>query len=98
MQQAFAAYNGEHINEPLLVRMGLHTGEAMKEAYDFFGKHVILASRVAAEANGGQILVSSLFKELTESGGDILFGEGREVELKGRAGVNRVYPVEWAES
>ena len=97
MQQGFDAYNLEHPDEQLSVRMGLHTGEAMREADDFYGKHVILASRIAAEAHGGQILVSFLFKELTQSGGDIRFGEGREVELKGLAGINRVYPVEWAE-
>ena len=44
---------------------------------------------------GGQILVSSLLKELTESAGDISFGEGQEVELKGLAGRNRVYLVDW---
>jgi len=42
-----------------------------------------------------QILVSALLKELTDSAGDIRFGEVREVELKGLAGVNRVYPVVW---
>jgi len=97
MQKGFADYNAEHAEEPLLVRMGLHTGEVMKEADDFFGKHVILASRIATQAEGGQILVSFLFKELTASGGDIRFGEEQEVQLKGLAAVNRVYPVYWGE-
>ncbi len=39
--------------------------------------------------------MSSLLKELTQSAGDIQFGEGREVRLKGLAGVNRVYQVVW---
>jgi hypothetical protein len=39
--------------------------------------------------------VSSLLKELTESAGDIEFGEGREVELKGLAGRHRVFQVAW---
>ena len=95
MQKGFADYNTEHVEEPLLVRMGLHTGEVMKEADAFFGKHVILASRIANQAEGGQILVSFLFKELTASGGDIRFGEEQIVELKGLADVNRVYPVYW---
>jgi len=38
-------------------------------------------------------LCSSLLKELTESAGDIRFGEVQEVELTGLAGVNLVYPV-----
>jgi len=38
---------------------------------------------LVCEAKGGEILVSSLLKELTESAGDTAFGEGRQVELKG---------------
>jgi len=84
--------------EPIRVRIGLHTGEAIKEGdaggrADFFGKNVILAARIAGQAKGGEILVSSLLKELTESGGDIRFGDGREVELKGLSGSHRVFPV-----
>jgi class 3 adenylate cyclase/ketosteroid isomerase-like protein len=99
VQRAFAQHN-ESAEEPIRVRMGLHAGEVIKEAdpdgqADFFGRHVILASRVANEAQGGQILVSSLLKELTESAGDIQFGEGREVELKGLAGSHRVFAVVW---
>ena len=95
IQWAFAAHNQEHAEEPLLVRIGLHTGELVKEMEDFFGKNVILASRIADQAQGGEILVSSLLKELTESGGDVSFGDGREVELAGLSGLNRVYQVLW---
>ena len=74
---------------------GLHTGEPVQEMEDFFGENVILASRIAGQAHGGQILVSSLLKELTDSAGDIRFGEVQEVELRGLSGVNLVYPVRW---
>ena len=43
---------------------------------DFFGKNVTLASHIGHQAADGQILVSSLLKELTDSAGDIQFGEG----------------------
>ena len=95
IQQAFAAHNLEHPEEPVRVRIGLHTGEFVQEMEDFFGKNVILASRIADQAHGGEILVSALLKELTDSAGDIRFGEVQEVELKGLAGLNRVYAVEW---
>ena len=94
IQRAFAQRN-ESAAEPIRVRIGLHTGEAIKEADDFFGKNVILAARIAGQAGGGEILVSSLLKELTESGGDIAFGEGREVELKGLSGQHHVFEVAW---
>ena len=95
IQRAFFSYNKEHPDQPVLVRIGLHTGEFVQEMDDFFGKNVILASRIADQAQGGEILVSSLLKELTDSAGDISFGEGQEVELKGLAGLNRVYQVVW---
>jgi len=81
--------------EPIRVRIGLHTGEAIKEGQDFFGKHVNLAARVAGQAGGGEILVSSLLKELTESGGGIAFGPERVAELKGLAGRHHLYAVAW---
>ena len=77
IQRALAAYNSEHPGEPLRVRIGLHTGEAMKED------------------QGGEILVSSLVKELTQSSGGIRFGDGLEVELKGLSGLTQVHLVDW---
>ncbi len=73
IQKALAAEGGE----PVRVRIGLHTGEAIKDADDFFGRNVIFAARIADEAQGGEILVSSLVKELTESGGEFQFENGR---------------------
>jgi class 3 adenylate cyclase len=88
--------DNENAAEPINVRMGLHTGEVLKDADDFFGKHVILASRIAGKARGGEILVSSLLKELTESSGEFNFGEPRDVELKGLSGTFRIYDVLWS--
>jgi len=81
--------------EPIRVRIGLHTGEAIKEGDDFFGKHVNLAARVAGQAQGSEILVSSLLKELTESAGEFAFGDGRAVALKGISGKHRLFEVQW---
>ncbi len=76
------------------VRIGLHAGEAIKDGDDFYGKNVILASRVAGKAVGGEILVSSLLRQLVESSvGASMFGEAREVELKGLVGTHTVYAV-----
>jgi class 3 adenylate cyclase len=93
-QKAFAK-RAESSDVPILVRMGLHTGEVIKEGDDFFGKHVNLAARIAGQAQGGEILVSSLLKELTSSSGDIDFSAGREVELKGLTGSQQVYSIGW---
>jgi class 3 adenylate cyclase len=95
MQKAFEERNNGDAELPIRVRIGLHTGEVIKEGDDFFGKHVNLAARIASQATGGEILVSSLLKELTSSGGDIAFDGGRDVELKGLSEPQRVYAVAW---
>jgi class 3 adenylate cyclase len=56
---------------------------------------VNLTARIASQASGGEILVSSLLRELTASGGDIEFGDSRLVELKGLAGEHAMFPVSW---
>ena len=80
------------------MRIGLHTGEAVKEGEDFFGKTVILAARIASRAVGGQILVSSLLKALVESSGEFQFEESREMKLKGLWGSHALIPVAWENS
>jgi class 3 adenylate cyclase len=94
IQRALVAHNS-NAEETIEVRIGLHTGEALKDADKFFGRTVILAARIGAEAKAGQILVSALIKELSASVGDVRFGESREVELKGIAEKQRVVEVKW---
>jgi len=100
IQFALAERN-ESAEEPVRVRMGLHAGETIKEETpagkeDFFGRNVILAARIAAQARGGQILISSLLKALVDSAGDLTFDKGRDVELKGLSGTHRVHAVVWS--
>jgi class 3 adenylate cyclase len=83
---------GDHPEGPMQVRIGLHTGEAIKEEGDFYGRNVTLAARIAGQAEPGQILVSAIVKHLTESAGDVRFGAPETVELKG-LGTETVYPV-----
>lgn len=96
IQRSLATYCAEHPDAPLRVRIGLNTGEAIRESGDFFGKTVVLAARIGAAANGGQILVSSTFKAMIESAGDISFDAGRDMSLKGLSGSYRVFEVSWA--
>ena len=96
IQRWLATYSTQHPDAPLRVRIGLNTGEAIREAGDFFGKTVVLAARIGAAASGGQILVSATFKAMTESAGDIRFDGGRDLNLKGLSGLHRVFEVLWA--
>jgi class 3 adenylate cyclase len=96
VQQAFGRYNSEHAEEPLGVRIGLHTGEAVRDAGDFYGTNVILASRLVNQAGGGEIVVSTAFRRLVESLPEAAFGPVREVSLKGLSGTHPVQTVEWS--
>ncbi len=78
---------------PIRVRIGLHVGETMREADDFFGHAVSYAARIASSAAGGEIVVSSLVRDLLAQTGEFEFGQPRVVELKGMHGTHRVYPV-----
>jgi len=94
IQRGIAARNAQ-ADEMIRVRIGLHTGEAIRETDDFFGTHVNLAARVGGAAQGEEILVSALLKALTDSSGEFVFDDGREVELKGIRGTQRVHAVAW---
>lgn len=95
IQRAIHTYGDQQPDRRLQVRIGLHTGEPIREGDDFFGRHVILAARVAAQARGDEILISALLKQLVESSGDWQFSDERELELKGLKGKHRVFAVDW---
>lgn len=79
------------------VRIGCHTGEAIHDASgDLFGRHVIIAARVANLAEGAQVLVSSIVREITAARGDLTFGEPQPVQLKGVVGTQHVHEFDWA--
>ena len=81
---------------PVRVRIGVHTGDALHEADRFFGTTVHYAARVAGNALGGEILVSSVVRDLVAGGLDVTFLEEREVQLKGIEGFHRLFAVDLA--
>ena len=95
IQRAFADYSAQNPEEPIRVRIGVHTGEALRDSDKFFGKTVILAARIAAEARGGEILMSAIVRELTASTGDLRFGRDRQAQLKGISDPQRLVVLEW---
>jgi class 3 adenylate cyclase len=92
LQRAFAERKGE----PLSVRVGLNAGEPIEEEGDLFGATVILASRIAAKSEGGEILVSDNVRSLS-AGKGFLFADRGEFVAKGFEDPVRVYEVRWRE-
>jgi class 3 adenylate cyclase/pimeloyl-ACP methyl ester carboxylesterase len=83
--------------EPITVRVGLNAGEPIEEEGDLFGATVILASRIAAKAGGGEILVADTVRGLC-SGKGFLFSDRGEFVAKGFEEPVRVYEVKWRET
>jgi adenylate cyclase len=75
------------------VRIGIHVGKSVRRGDDLFGRNVAMAARVAAQAEGGETLVSEAVRESVSGQDDIAFDDGREVELKGFSGTHRLYAV-----
>jgi class 3 adenylate cyclase len=91
LQRAFA---GRESVEPLHVRVGLNAGEPIEEGGDLFGATVILASRIAAKADGGEVLVADTVRGLC-SGKGFLFADRGEFVAKGFEEPVRLYEVHW---
>lgn len=97
VQRDMASFARVKPDEGVRIRVGVHTGEVIVDAGDIFGKHVNMAARVASAAQGEEILVSALVREIASARGDIRFGPGRLALLKGIEGEHLVYPVLWEE-
>jgi len=94
VQRAFA--DGD-----IRVRIGLNAGEPIAEddpggRGDLFGTAVIVAARIAAQAHGGEILVSDVVRQLV-AGKGFLFSDRGDHALKGFEDPVRVWEVRWRE-
>jgi class 3 adenylate cyclase len=94
IQRAFGAkwnHSRELRRTPIRVRIGLHTGTAIERSGDYLGQNVALAARVAAEADGGEVLVTGEIAEACAD--DFEFTASGSVELKGFEGEHALWHV-----
>jgi adenylate cyclase len=94
IQRSFAGPSSE---DSVRVRIGMDTGEVIAEEQSYFGQTVFRASRIAALATGGRILVSEATKVLGGPAG-FRFEDAGEQELKGLGGGHRLFEVLGAEN
>ena len=90
LQRAFASHEGE----PLQIRVGLNAGEPIEEDGDLFGSTVIMASRIAAKAGAGEILIPEPLRHLL-TGKSYVYADRGEALLKGFEDAVRLYEVRW---
>ncbi|MBV9193787.1 MAG: adenylate/guanylate cyclase domain-containing protein [Solirubrobacterales bacterium] len=79
----------------LAIRIGLHSGFVIGNREQLMGRNVVLASRIAAKAGPGEILVSSMLKQYTETDPRFSFDERGEYHFKGMLGEHVVYRARW---
>ncbi|SOJ57738.1 hypothetical protein MSIMFB_05215 [Mycobacterium simulans] len=95
IQRDLAAHRDRSDYQLFRVRIGMHTGEVIREREDFIGRNVTPAARIAAIAGGNQILVSALLRELVAGSHEFQFGKAWEEQLKGLREPQRVHKVRW---
>lgn len=83
------------LDEPLALRIGLHTGRAVTDAGDVFGESVAKAARVGSRAAGSEVLVSQEVRDRIEDvTAEVEFvGRLLPVRLKGLPGLHRLHRV-----
>jgi len=74
----------------------VNAGEPVAEGTDLFGTAVQLARRICDHAEGGEILVADVVRQLA-AGKDFLFADQGEIELRGFEDPVRLYELRWRE-
>ena len=88
IQRAFEGHNQTGPTHPIKVRIGLNSGEVLRESGTLYGTAVNAAARVSAKAKGEQILVSQVTRDLTSGVKDFAFVDRGMFTLKG-------FPTQW---
>jgi predicted ATPase len=94
MQQAVEARN-RRAEEVLSVRIGVSLGEATVEEGDYFGWPAVEAARLCATAEGGQIVVSALVRQVGGAREDDRFRSLGALELKGISEPVEAFELHW---
>jgi class 3 adenylate cyclase len=94
MQQAIEARN-RRVEEQLGVRIGLSLGEATLQDGDYFGEPVVESARLCAQAQGGQVVVNALVRQLAGSRDGHSFRSLGGLELKGISAPVQAFELQW---
>ena len=80
-------------DEPLLLHIGIHAGDVIREQGNVFGGAVNIAARVASEAAAGETLVSQTVRDLARTSARVTFEDRGEREMKGVSEPVRVFAI-----
>jgi class 3 adenylate cyclase/DNA-binding CsgD family transcriptional regulator len=95
IQQALERERRRYPESAVRVRMGLNTGEVVRQGDDLQGIAINAAARIAAKAKGGQILAAEVVRHLTAANPDLTLMARGSFTLKGFPERWRLYEVPW---
>lgn len=95
MQQSLTNPPGGEDAERLYVRIGLHTGEPLRSANDYYGLPVNIAFRVCHAADGRRIAVSDVVHGLVANRGELIFQDLGEHMFAGLRTPMRIWELVW---
>ena len=79
----------------IVLRVGISAGDARAEGDDLFGTPVVEAARLCSAANGGQIVVAALVRQLAGTRGGYEFDPIGALSLKGLSDPVEAWVVRW---
>ena len=82
---------------PILIRVGIHTGECVVEENDIFGDAVNVASRFESISNPGEIYLSEETYNLLTDKSEFYCRFVKTAKLKGKKEAFRIYKAFWDE-
>lgn len=94
LQRAFVAHR--HDQPDIHVRIGVHTGEVVTTNGSPFGRCVDVGTQIAAAAGADQIMTSAVTRQLAGNAGDLDFGEGRPLQLRGVSADWTIHELRWS--
>jgi class 3 adenylate cyclase/tetratricopeptide (TPR) repeat protein len=97
IQRAIASRNRREPERAIRVRIGLNTGEVIREEEDLFGATVNAAKRITDHAGAGEILASESVKVILGAASTVELEDRGEAELKGFTQPVRLHRVAWEE-
>lgn len=95
LQRTFSSADDDRAAPALALRVGVHSGFVITNDDQLLGRNVVLGARIAAYAQGGEILVSSTLKQYTESDPSFQFEPRGDHHFKGLVGEHSLYSVPW---
>jgi len=93
LRRGVAAYN-ERASHPLRVRVAVNAGESIEEEGDLFGQAVNAAARIVGLAEGGEVLVADVVRQLA-AGKGFLFADRGDHALRGFEDPTRLWELNW---